>query len=36
MVINNGDHSSLIAGVKSVAMRTAARRAGVASKVKLS
>ena len=36
VVINNGDHSSLIAGVKAMAMRTAARRAGAVGKVKLS
>lgn len=36
VVINNGNHSSLIAGVKVVTMRAAARRADAVSKVKLS
>ena len=36
VVVNNGDHSSLIARVKAMTMRTAARGADAVSKIKLS
>ena len=36
VVVNNGDHSSLIARVKAMTMRTAARGADAVSRIKLS